>query len=110
MDALTLANLPDRFDTVIDSGLFHVFSNDDRQRYVDGLASVLKPVVVSTYCALATMSQAQIGPRRVSEDEIRETFANGWQIQSIKRSRYEVRPDPNDPSFKDGGRRHGLWW
>ncbi len=44
-----------------------------------------------------------IGPRRVSEKEIRETFAKGWQIQSIVRSSYEVRPDPKDPSFKDGG-------
>jgi hypothetical protein len=26
-----------------------------------------------------------------------------WEIQSIEPSRYEVRPDPNDVSFKDGG-------
>jgi hypothetical protein len=42
-------------------------------------------------------------PRRVSEQEIRETFVEGWEIQSIEPSRYEVRPDPNDVSFKDGG-------
>ena len=43
MDALALKDLPEVFDTVIDSGLFHVFSDEDRRRYVDGLASVLKP-------------------------------------------------------------------
>ncbi len=43
MDALKLAEFPERFDTVIDSGLFHIFSDDDRQRYVNGLASVLNP-------------------------------------------------------------------
>src|SRR5437762_14092061 len=43
MDALALKDLPEVFDTVIDSGLFHVFSDEDRKRYVEGLATVLKP-------------------------------------------------------------------
>ena len=50
MDALALKELPEVFDTVIDSGLFHVFSDDDRRRYVDGLESVAeagRPVVPS---------------------------------------------------------------
>src|SRR5262249_12480424 len=43
MDALALQDLPEVFDSVIDSGLFHVFSDEDRKRYVEGLATVLKP-------------------------------------------------------------------
>jgi len=43
MDALALKELPEVFDSAIDSGLFHVFSDDDRRQYVEGLASVLKP-------------------------------------------------------------------
>jgi SAM-dependent methyltransferase len=43
MDALALKDLPEVFDTVIDSGLFHVFGDEDRRRYVEGLATVLKP-------------------------------------------------------------------
>src|SRR5262245_60382397 len=31
MDALELQHLPEQFDSVIDSGLFHVFSDEDRQ-------------------------------------------------------------------------------
>src|SRR5262249_1903247 len=42
-DALTLKDWLERFDAVIDSGLFHVFSDEDRLRYVEGLATVLKP-------------------------------------------------------------------
>ena len=103
MDALKLADIPERFDTVIDSGLFHVFSDDDRQRYVDGLATVLNPGGRFYLLCFSDDEPGTIGPRRVSEKEIRETFAKGWKIQSIVRSRYEVRPDPNDPSFKDGG-------
>jgi hypothetical protein len=29
-----LKDLPEVFDSVIDSGLFHVFSDEDRKRYV----------------------------------------------------------------------------
>src|SRR5687768_17744638 len=36
MDALALKELPEVFDNVIDSGLFHVFSDEDRRRYVEG--------------------------------------------------------------------------
>ncbi len=41
-DALTLKDWPERFDNVIDSGLFHVFNDEDRKKYVAGLAVVLK--------------------------------------------------------------------
>ncbi len=34
MDALALKDLPEVFDTVINSGLFHVFSDEDRRRYL----------------------------------------------------------------------------
>src|SRR5436189_5693821 len=39
-DALTLKDWPERFDSAIDCGLFHVFSDEDRKRYVEGLATV----------------------------------------------------------------------
>src|SRR5437762_8665028 len=41
MDALALKDWSERFDSVIDSGLFHVFSDDDRRLYVEGLAMVV---------------------------------------------------------------------
>src|ERR1700691_2968779 len=39
-DALSLADLGLTFDTVLDSGLFHVFDDADRVGYVSSLASV----------------------------------------------------------------------
>src|SRR5262249_1932126 len=42
-DATTLTQWDERFATVIDSGLFHVFSDADRRRYVEGLKHVAKP-------------------------------------------------------------------
>src|SRR5262249_43479758 len=42
-DATALAQWGERFASVIDCGLFHVFSDADRQCYVQGLARVLEP-------------------------------------------------------------------
>ena len=41
----------------------------------------------------------------MSRKEIENAFAQGWVMESIERSRYEVRPDPNDISFSQGGPR-----
>ena len=38
-------------------------------------------------------SPGNIGPRRVTEKELRDSFADGWQIESIEASRFEVRPE-----------------
>lgn len=105
MDALTLNDRTERFDNVIDSGLFHVFSDDDRRRYVEGLASVLKPNGRFFFLCFSDEEPGTQGPRRVSRKEIEVAFAQGWEIESIEPSRYEVRPDPNDISFSDGGPR-----
>lgn len=103
MDALALKELPEVFDTVIDSGLFHVFSDEDRRRYVGGLASVLKPGGRLFLLCFSNAEPGDQGPRRVSRTEIEDAFAHGWVIESVEPSRYEVRPDPNDISFRDGG-------
>ena len=43
------------------------------------------------------------GPRRVSKKELHGAFAQGWVIESIEPARYEVRPDPKDLTFSEGG-------
>ena len=103
MDALALKELPEVFDNVIDSGLFHVFGDDDRRRYVEGLASVLKRGGRLFLLCFSDAEPGDQGPRRVSRKEIEDAFAEGWVVESIEPSRYEVRPDPNDTSFRDGG-------
>ena len=105
MDALALKDLPEVFDNVIDSGLFHVFSDDDRRRYIEGLATVIKPGGRLFFLCFSDEEPGDQGPRRVSRKEIEVAFAEGWAIESIEPSRYEVRPDPKDISFSDGGPR-----
>lgn len=102
-DALTLGNWSVRFDNLIDSGLFHVFGDDDRRRYVAGLASVLKPSGRLFLLCFSDEEPGTQGPRRVSKQELHDAFADGWSVESIEPSRYEVRPDFKDMSFSEGG-------
>lgn len=103
MDALALKELPEVFDNVLDSGLFHVFGNEDRRRYVEGLRSVLKPGGRLFLLCFSDAEPGVQGPRRVSRKEIEDTFAADWVVESVEPTRFEVRPDPNDISFSDGG-------
>ena len=103
MDALALKDIPEVFDTVIDSGLFHVFGDDDRRRYVEGLATVLKPGGRLFMLCFSDDEPGTQGPRRVTAKEIRDAFAEGWVVESIQPSRFETRPDMKDLKFSDGG-------
>jgi SAM-dependent methyltransferase len=91
-DALSLADLGLTFDAAIDSGLFHVFDDDNRSRYVASLASVLRP---GGRCYLMCFSDRQpgdLGPRRVSQDELRAAFSDGWTVVGIQADTFEVNP------------------
>ena len=103
MDALALKDLPEVFDNVIDSGLFHVFNVDDRRRYVEGLATVTKPGGRLFLLCFSDEEPGTQGPRRVSQQEIESAFADGWDVESIEPSRYEVRLDLKDLVFSEGG-------
>src|SRR5271156_1812005 len=82
-DALTLKDWTERFDNVIDSGLFHVFDDEDRRRYVEGLATVLKPGGKVFLGCLSDVEPGTQGPRRVSMKELHAAFAEGWSIEWI---------------------------
>ena len=105
MDALTLSTLDRQFDNVIDSGLFHVFSDEDRARYVAGLAHVTKPGGRLFLLCFSDEEPGTQGPRRVTQQEIRGSFADGWAVEEVRAARYEVRPDLEGISFGEGGPR-----
>jgi cyclopropane fatty-acyl-phospholipid synthase-like methyltransferase len=102
-DALTLKDWSERFDNVIDSGLFHVFSDEDRRRHVEGLAVVLNPGGRLFLMCFSDEEPGTQGPRRVSKKELHDAFAHGWSIESIQSVRFEVRPDLKDFTFSEGG-------
>lgn len=103
MDALALADLPEVFDHAIDCGLFHVFSDEDRHRYVTGLATVVKPGGRLLLLCFSDEEPGTIGPRRVSRRELETAFAEEWTIESIEPARFEIRSDIPNLAFSPGG-------
>ena len=101
-DAMTLKEWSERFDNVIDSGLFHVFSDDDRRKYVEGLATVLKPGGRIFLMCFSDEEPGTQGPRRVSKKELHDAFAKGWTVESIQPVQAETRPDLKDTTFSGG--------
>jgi SAM-dependent methyltransferase len=102
-DALKLAELDRQFDSVIDSGLFHVFSDEDRPCYVAGLAHVTVPGGHLFLVCFSDEEPGSQGPRRVSQDEIRQAFADGWFIEEIRPVRFSIVPNLEGVSFSEGG-------
>jgi SAM-dependent methyltransferase len=92
-DALNLGPLGLTFDTVIDSGVFQVFDDEDRARYVASLASVLEPGGCLYLICFSELQPGDFGPRRVRQDELRAAFSDGWNVTEIVPEKFEANPD-----------------
>lgn len=93
-DALRLIDLGELFDTVLDCGLFHVLDDDERQRYVDNLTAVVPPGGRYHMLCFSDRQPGDWGPRRVTQDEIRAAFTEGWEVESIEPSVLDLTWDP----------------
>lgn len=80
-DALQLHRLGRTFASVLDCGLFHTFDDEERLAYVDGLAAVTERVL--HLLCVSDAAPGTEGPRRVSQAELRASFADGWRVASI---------------------------
>jgi len=107
-DALKLQDWAERFDNIIDSGLFHVFTDADRVTYVRGLAALLKPGGRLFLLCFSDATPGTFGPRRVTQNELRATFADGWQIESLEPSHFDTRAEARETQF--GGVDPRAWF
>jgi SAM-dependent methyltransferase len=73
-DALALGDLGRRFGTVVDSGLFHTFDDDERRRYVASLAAATTLGARLYVLCFSEHEPGGGGPRRVTRVELREAF------------------------------------
>ena len=97
-DALLLDTLGKTFDTILDSGLFHVFDDDARIRYVGALHAVLRPGGHLHLMCFSDRQPGDWGPRRVTEAELRAAFATGWHIDSLTPDRFDITPGLGTPA------------
>ncbi|SEH89651.1 Methyltransferase domain-containing protein [Mycolicibacterium rutilum] len=75
-----------RYDTILDSALFHIFAAADRARYVASLHAACEPGGTVHVLALSDRGHG-FGPQ-VSEDDIRGAFGDGWTLESLVETTY----------------------
>jgi SAM-dependent methyltransferase len=95
-DALRLPDLGTQFDTVLDSGLFHVFDDSDRRTYQQNLKAAIAPGGHYFMLCFSERQPGEGGPRRVSQAEIRDSFSDGWRVDAIDPATLQTRLDPPD--------------
>jgi SAM-dependent methyltransferase len=81
-------NLPGelRYDTILDSALFHIFDDTDRPRYVASLHGACLPGGVVHVLALSDQGRG-FGPE-VSGETIRDAFGDGWELEALEPATY----------------------
>ncbi|MDA8043858.1 MAG: class I SAM-dependent methyltransferase [Actinomycetota bacterium] len=92
LDALRVESLAQTFDTIVDSGLFHIFDDDARARYVTAMHAVLRRGGHLHLMCFSDHQPGDWGPRRVSEHELRTAFGSGWRIDSLARDSFDINP------------------
>lgn len=84
-----LEALGQTFDTVLDSGLFHTLTDEQRTDFARSLHAVLRKGGRYLVLCFSEHEPGDWGPRRVTQAEIRSTFAKGWQVESIEAAVFE---------------------
>lgn len=89
-DATDLSGYAGRFASVIDSALYHCFTEEQRHRYAASLFEACRPQArLHVVCFSDRVPDAFPGPYRISEDNLRDTLtAAGWTVQRLDRSTY----------------------
>lgn len=94
-DARHPAGLGETFGTVLDCGLFHIFTDEDRVAYTGSLRAVLRPGGRYFMLCFSDRQPGEWGRvRKVTREEITATFTDGWQIDSVEAATIDITTDP----------------
>ena len=87
------------FRTVVDSAMFHVLGDRERDRFVDGLGDVLASG--GLYCVLGDARRTDQGIYGITPEEIGRRFreADGWEVVFVARTVFERRWSTNPAYF-----------
>jgi len=109
LNVLELLTLGRKFDTVIDSGLFHWLNIEERSLFIDNLATVIRPSGTYFMLCLSELTRnpdiSKVkkflpyfdkltkggGAQHVTQAEIKELFRDGWRINYIRQATLESR-------------------
>jgi cyclopropane fatty-acyl-phospholipid synthase-like methyltransferase len=88
-DALKLSEIGRQFPCIIDCGLFHCFSDEDRALFVEQVSKTLTPGGCYHFLCFSEKETREGGPRRISQSEISVSFSQGWKIIELTETLFE---------------------
>lgn len=99
-DALSPSLLNKKFGAVFDSGFYHLFNQDQCERLIDEVASILRPYGCYYLHEFAVEFPVPNVPRQISIDEIKTYFTadKGWRIKEIQTVEFLSRVAPPVPA------------
>ncbi len=84
-----------RYQTLMDSAVFHIFPDDEQERYLEGAKRILAPGGSFVGFCFSEKEPDGWGPRRLSEEQLRARFENGWSLESLERVFFKL--NRNEP-------------
>jgi hypothetical protein len=99
-DITALAGYDGRFNTVVDSTLFHSLSVEDRDGYLRSVHWAAAPganYYVLVFAKGAFPPDAEHGPNTVDEHELRDAVSKYWQIDEIRPAFIHANIPPANP-------------
>jgi len=93
-DVLDLQSLDETFESVIESGVYHIFDDADRLRYVASLEAVTRSRSRLFLLCFSDLQPGEFGPRRIGEQELRDSFEAGWRIDALERTTMHTTRSP----------------
>ncbi|MBV8542979.1 MAG: class I SAM-dependent methyltransferase [Pseudonocardiales bacterium] len=96
-DATSLTGYEGRFDTVLDSVLYHCLDEEQRRLYATALHRATKPgALLNLLCFSDTTVDGPPAPLRVSAENRRTTLASaGWTVTDLRQSTISVVVSPD---------------
>jgi SAM-dependent methyltransferase len=96
-DATRLDGLENRFDTVLDSALYHCLNEEQRHSYIAALVRATRPGArLHIFCFSDALPEAFPTPYQISERNLRETVGQGWKITSLAPALYTTAVTPEE--------------
>ncbi|UOX84869.1 class I SAM-dependent methyltransferase [Amycolatopsis sp. FBCC-B4732] len=96
-DATKLEGYEGRFDTVLDSALYHCLSEEERHSYLAALTRAARPGARLHLFAFSTeLPDAFPAPYLISEANLRETVGENWTIEVLEPTLYTTSMDPEE--------------
>lgn len=96
-DATKLEGYEGRFDTVLDSALYHCLSEDQRHEYLAALTRATRPGArLHLFAFSPEVPDGFPAPYLISEANLRETVGRAWTIEKLEPAVYTTSMTPEE--------------